>query len=578
MSDGSHGELIPRPTPDGSGVSVNGVPIEQHAGIGASGGYEGADRVGRELASWSPDRRSADGLMGRTEKETLDARGRDMIRNSGMMLGASNTYKDSIVGGQYRLNAKPNWYVLGLDEKWAVEFQKEVEAKWTLWAESPNNWPDASRKNNFTQLVRLGIGCFFSGGEVLGTSEWRPSVKRPMATCIQMVDCDRLSNPNDTMDTRFLRRGIERNKYGEAVAAWIRDGHPRDAMYPESRTWSRVEMYKPWGRLQVLHLIDQTRPDQTRGVAEMVSVLKETRMGKTFHEIALTNAIVQASYAATIESELPSDMVFESIGATTGTNNAALQLMEMVAAYNRGGRNLEIDGVKIPHLFPGTKLNIRNPGQPGGVGTNFEESLHRYISAGLGLSYEEYSHDYSKSNYSSSQAAANNTRRVMLTKKSIVADAMANSIYRLWLEEMFSTDQLECMKALRARDPFFFWQGMNTEALCQASWIGASAGQVDQMKETQAAKLRIDAGMSTLEDETAKLGKDWRDVMAQLAREKALAEELGLDFAAGAVKPGTLNDGNAEEKAAAKKDDGFDDDADAAASASAGRRDDGFGD
>ncbi len=554
MTDTLQGVLLERPDPEGSGVTVNGVAIEKMAGVGGSGGYEGADRVGRELATWSPDRRSADGILGRSEKETLDARGRDMTRNSGMMLGASNIYKDAIVGGQFRLNAKPNWYVLGLDQKWADEFQREVEAKFMLWAESPRNWPDASRKNNFTQLIRLAVGCFFTGGEVLLTSEWRPSFRYPSATCVQMIDCDRLSNPNEKMDDRFLRRGIQRNRYGEATHAWIRDGHPRDMMYPESRTWSKVPFYKAWGRLQVVHLMDQTRPDQTRGVAEMVAVLKETRMAKKFHEVALTNAIVQASYAATIESELPPDMAFESIGATEGSTSAAVSFLEAIAAFTRGGKNLEIDGVKIPYLFPGTKLNIRNPGQPGGVGTNFEESLHRYISAGLGVSYEEYSHDYSKSNYSSSRAAANNTRRVMLTKKSIVADGTANAIYSLWLEEAISNGQIESMKSIVAKNPLFFWQGINKEALCQATWIGASAGQVDEMKETQAAILRIKSGLSTAEIECAKLGNDYRDIFAQAAREKKLSESLGLDFNQDPTKPGTMSG-----EKGGKKDDGFDD-------------------
>ena len=59
----------------------------------------------------------------------------------------------------------------------------------------------------------------------------------------------------------------------------------------------------------------------------------------------------------------------------------------------------------VCRLFPGTKLNMTPMGTPGGVGTSFEASLHRNIAAALGVSYEEYSRDYSQTNYSSARTS-----------------------------------------------------------------------------------------------------------------------------------------------------------------------------
>lgn len=565
------GELIQRPASESPGVTVNGQPIDKTAGNG--GAYEGADRLGRELGTWSPRIASADGSLGRNDKLLLDARGKDILRNSGQMQGASNLQKDSIVGAQYRLNSQPNIIVLGkgFDEKWAEEFQMEVEAKFNVWAESPDCWVDAARVNTFTGLIRLAIGCFFAGGEVLGTAEWMRGALRPFSTAIQMIDADRLSNPHDGQDTKFLRRGIERDRYGAPVAAHIRMAHPRDIYgMQDSFAWKRVAIRKPWGRLQVLHIIEQSRPDQTRGIADMVAVLKESRMAKKFHEVSLQNAIVQASYAAAIESELPSDMAFDSIGAGTaadGRTAASLSLLQAIAQYSRGGRNLEIDGVKIPHLFPGSKLKLLPAGTVGGVGQNFEESLNRYIAAGLGISYEEYTHDFSKANYSSMRAAGNNTLRFMQSRKRVVADRTANAIYTLWMEEAISEGVIESLPQ-RAKDPNFFYEGMNKDALCAASWVGASRGQVDELKETQAAVLRINAGLSTWEAEIARMGYDFREVFRQQARERAMQAEHGLTFQTGASKPGTMSgqrgeDDNAgandDNKEAAAFDDGFGD-------------------
>lgn len=524
---------IERPAAE-SGVSVNGAPPEQSAGLGI-GAHEGADRTSRELGLWQPLIRSPDAEINR-EKSILDARGRDLIRNTGYMQGAGSIHKDSIVGAQFRLNAKPDWRTLGLTEEWAEAFQVEVEAKFSLFAESDNCWVDASRVNTLTSLVRMGIGSFFAGGEVLATMEYIKERLRPFSTAIQMVDPDRLSNPNDTADTETLRRGVEKDARGAPQAYHIRMAHPSDAMLSNKvYTWKRVPVRRPWGRLMVLHIIEQMRPDQTRGVAEMVAVLKEMRMTKRFHEITLQNAVVNATFAAAIESELPPDIAFETIGVGEGMSTWSQKMLADIADYQGSARNINIDGVKIPHLYPNTKLKLYPAGTPGGVGEDFEHSLLRHVASALGLSYEQFSRDYSNTNYSSARASMNETWKYMQSRKKSVADRIANAVYCNWLEEAINKGEI---KSLPANAPSFY-EGLNREAYCRATWIGASRGQVDELKETQAAVLRIAAGLSTLEDECAKLGKDYREVLEQKLREKKLLDSYGLTLDQTPTKPGT---------------------------------------
>lgn len=544
-----------------SAAAVEGEVLRKDA---MGGAYDGADRFGRELNSFRPRVLSADSSMSEIDKQLMDARGNSLLRNVGPIQGASFLYRDSIVGSHFRLNAQPVQSVLGMDDLWAEEFQQEVEAKFGLWAESDANWCDATRATNFTGLVRLGLCVAFAGGEYLGTAEWAND-GRPYHTCIQTVDCDRLSNPMGEPDTLRLRRGIERSRRGVPIAAHIREAHPSDAFnFEGAYRWRRVPFRKPWGRLQVIHLMEQSRADMTRGVAPMAAAIKETHMGRKFHEITLQNAIVNASYAAAIESELPSQMAFASIGAEDGGSQAMVEaqmaMLGAIAEYARGGKNLQIDGVKIPHLYPGSKLKMMPAGTVGGVGQSFEDSLNRWISRTLGVSYEEYTNDYSHSNYSSSKAAANVTRRRMNAHKRVFADRLANAVYALWLEEAIHDGTIEAAKPLLAKNPNFFYEGLNKEAVCKASWIGASAGQVDELKETQAATLRIANGTSTEEIEAAKLGHDYRDIQKQRAREINQRRALGLpDVSTNATKPGTLSSqrGGADETAD-DEDDGLD--------------------
>jgi len=521
-------------------MSVEYTPPQQ---LGIGGAYEGASRTAQEIALWQPASLSADRDL-LPEKPLLDARAKDQIRNDGYASGGVHIHQDSIVGGRFLLNAKPNLRILqsfnkGFDEKWSVEFQEEVEARFHVYAESPDNWLDAARLNTFTELVRLAVGIDVYSGEILATAEWIRDGGRPYNTAIQMVDVDRLSNPSGVPETKRIRGGVETNKYGAPIAYHIRMAHPSDWDDQNAYWWKRVPVRKPWGRQQVIHLFEQRRPDQSRGVSDMVSVLKQMKMTRKYQDIVLQNAVINATYAATIESELPPDAVYPQLGEG-GSGTWAQQYMQQIAAYSGASKNLHIDGVKIPHLYPGTKLKMVNAGTPGGVGTNYEASLLRHIAASLGLSYEQFAHDYTQTNYSSARASMVETWKRMQSRKRTVADKFASSIYNLFLEELVNRGDLPLPSGV---GPVFFYTGQNKDALAQATWVGASRGQIDELKETQAAILRIDNNLSTLEEESARLGKDFREVLSQRSREKRILEEMGLNVVATQLAaPSTVKD------------------------------------
>lgn len=504
----------------------------------ALGGYDGAARFDKQIAGWAPVIKSADAEI-LPDKELLDARSRDLQRNDAYVQSAANIHKDSIVGAFFMLNAKPAWRALGKTEAWAEEFQREVEELFTLWAESPMCWVDASRQNDFTGLIRLAVGVYTFSGEALATAEYSRASNREYRTSIQMIDTDRLSTPPLQDWNDRIRGGIKFDKRGAPVSAFIRVAHPNDFRYAISyqneNWWKEVPFEKPWGRKMVLYMREQQRVDQSRAVADIVAGLREIAITRKFRDVTLQKAVLAASYAATIESELPPNVVYEQIGAAAhGQNNAAVinygaQFLEAVNAYVGKSKNLLIDGVKIPHLFPGTKLNMQNVGDPAGVGRDFEQSLLRYVAAALNVSYEELARDYTKTNYSSARAAMATTYRFMQSRKRVVADAFATNIYRLWLEEAVQQDKLSTFRAAEA-DTLYAngYLSLMFDALSQCSWIGAARGQIDELKETQAAVLRIKYGLSTHEDELSRLGKDWRKVYAQLEREALEREARGI--------------------------------------------------
>jgi lambda family phage portal protein len=511
------------PTP-----AVEVVPGKALALVG--GAFEGAATFDKDLALWQPGLASADfDLI--PDKPYVDARVRDSIRNDSYVHAGAKIHQDAIVGAHFILNSKPNLEVLGLDSTWADEFQKEVEAKFQLWADSIENWVDKTRLMNFNQLIRLGVSQMVSSGEMLGAIEWMKD-GRPYQTAFQFVDTDRLSNPWGQFNNPKLRMGVEKNDDGVPIAYHIRKAHPADFTNFASFNafqWDRIEAREKWGRTKILHIADRWRVDQSRGMSAMVTALKEMRMTKRYRDVVLQNAVVNATYAATIESDLPSETVMAQIGggnvgevaAQNAVTTFATGFLGAIAEYGKGTKNMAIDGVKIPHLFPGTTLKMQPAGGSDAMGTNFEQSLLRYLAATLDVSYEQLSRDYSDVNYSSFRAAANETKKTMQAKKKNWADRLASAgFFRPWLEEAINAGDITSMSKACPSIYTNGKLGLIFDAYSSCDWIGGSQGQIDELKETQAAIQRIIFGLSTYEDEHARLGKDFRKVFAQIERER----------------------------------------------------------
>lgn len=511
--------------------------IDDYKHFGGQGGLEAANRNSREMATWNANPLPLDALL-RFDKDVIDDRARDVALNDGYAAGVVAIHKDNIVGNQFRLNSQPNAEVLGIEEEsWLQEFQSQVEARFNNTAESTRHWLDASGMNDFTALIRQAIGMFLIHGEVLAVAEWIDNPKRPYSTAIQLISPRRLSNPYNLADDEHFQNGVERDNYGRAIAYHIRESHPFDFRQPEKNyKWKRVEAETAWGRQQVIHIIEQMLPDQTRGISEMVSVLKQMRMTRRFQDVELQQAVLQATYAASIESDLPPQLIAEIMGANPNAPSFGEAAKSMLSSilHHRATNNLQLDGARIPVLHPNTKLNLQQLGQPSGVGSSYEQSLLRHIAAGLGVSYEQFSRDYTQTNYSSARASMNETFKFMQSRKKMVADRFATAIYRLWLEEQINLGNIPL-----PRGKGKLWIYKNPEifdALAKCSWIGAARGQIDEMKETQASILKVKFGLSTMELEAAKYGLDWRELLKQRKREQDLISELGIDLTDGAEK------------------------------------------
>ena len=134
-----------------------------------------------------------------------------------------------------------------------------------------------------------------------------------------------------------------------------------------------------------------------------------------------------------------------------------------------------------------------------------------------------------------------NTRRFMRSRKKSVADRQANLMYGNVLEEFIAQGEVPLPRGFTRDD---YYGPLMREAFTRCAWIGTGTGQIDELKETQAALLRIKAGLSTYEKEIARFGEDWREVFEQKALEQGVIAEKKLILDLGTNKGNTGQGGD----------------------------------
>ncbi|UMR98616.1 phage portal protein [Escherichia coli] len=496
-------------------VDIHGQPLR--SSVGYSGGGAG---FGGQMMKWLPVSQSADAAL-LPSLRLGNARADDLVRNNGIAANAVALHKDHIVGHMFLISYRPNWRWLGMDEEAAKSFVAEVEDAWTEYCDGVFGETDIEGKRTFTEFIREGVGVHAFNGEIFLQPVWDAETTQLFRTRFKAISPKRISTPGNGPGNRFLRAGVEINQYGKALAY-----HVREDDWPAYGTgkWTRIPRTLPSGRPAMIHVFEPMEDGQTRGANQFFSVMERMKMLDTLQATQLQSAVVKAMYAATIESELDSEKAFEYLGATSGTlkddSNPLISIMANYARYYQLNE-VRMAGAQIPHLFPGDELKLQTAQNADNGFSVLEKALLRYIAAGLGVSYEQLSRDYSQVSYSSARASANESWRYFMGRRKFIAARLATQMFSCWLEEAIIRG---IIRPPRAR--FSFWEARS--CWCRAEWIGSGRMAIDGLKEVQEAVMRIEAGLSTHEKELALMGEDYQEIFAQQVREAEERKKAGL--------------------------------------------------
>lgn len=502
------------------------VRILDHEGkpMSSASGYTGAGGgFGNQLARWNPGARTADAAL-LPSLSSGNARAEDLVRNHGIASNGVQLHVDNIVGHLFRLSYKPRWRNLGISEADARDFAKDVEAAWLEYAEDDVNcWIDAERKRTFTMMCREIVATHSTVGEAMGSSEWIERAGSPFRTAIKLVNTHRVCNPHNRPDSTNLRAGVQLDRYGAAVGYWVRSTQVHGAGLGGNGMgyeWTYVPRETSWGRQQFLHLFEPRGDGQTRGANQFLSVMEQLPQLAKLQQTKLQSAIVNAMYAAVIESELGSEQAMEIIGGDIPIEKLQKYMGNLMDWHD--GADIRMNGVKIPHLMPGEKLELLTSNNADNGFAELESSIMRWIAAGLNLPSEQLSKDYRQLSYSTARASMLEGWRYYMGRRKIIPARFGSMAFALFLEEALDRGTL---KLPRSATRSFY---ESKASWCHAEWIGSGRMAIDGLKEVKESILLIESGLSTYEKELAKMGEDYQEVFAQQVREMAERKEAGL--------------------------------------------------
>lgn len=503
--------------------------------------YRSSSVVSQELATYLPAMASGDSATLWNARLTLD-RANDLARNDPIAVAGINRLVDMLVGRGLNLSARPDASALGISRQQARAIGRKIEGEWNLFWNDPLKRAHFRRRMTGSGIFRQAARTTVRAGEAMATLRWRRDGGLRYRLAVQPIDPDRVTNPMGAPDSLRLRGGIEFDDDGVPVAAHVREAHPADWFAGvKTTTWTRIPFETAWGRPIFIHAYEPDREDQTRAISPFAALVSRLRMISRHADTELAAAAVNALFAAFVTSSLSAADVGAAMSpvASTESRDAA---RARHYAINRPTMN----GVRIPVLPIGDEIKINASPRQTTAFPAFQAAFLQSIASALGISYEQLSMDWSKTNYSSARAALNEVWRSIQRMLSVFVDQYVTPIYFAFFEEAIDRGYVEIPGGL---DAFYAMPA----AWMKARWIGPGRGYVDPEAEAAAASLRMGALTSTLEDEAAEQGKDIEEVLDEIELEEEMLAERGLtrQTVTGAM-PGQTTEADRTSKSAGK--------------------------
>ncbi|MGE3667818.1 MAG: phage portal protein [Steroidobacteraceae bacterium] len=464
-------------------------------------GYD-ANQVGRRAAHWKAGGGSAN-------SETIPAltrvrnRSRDMVRNNPYARSAIQKLVARSIGTG--IVARP---------------PASVRNVWKEFVEVA----DFEEQLDLYGLQSLAGRTVFESGECLLRRIRGTRASRPLQ--IQVLEPDYLDDMKfgAQANGNFVIGGIEISQDGRRQGYWLYDHHPGDTVQL-SKTWQSRRV----PAADILHVYEKDRPGQLRGMPRLTTSLMRLRDVDEYQDAVMMRKKIEACYTAFVTGGNPDATVVDGDRVTTDAANRRIETLSPgMIFYGSDGQEITF-------------------GSPGAISKDeyTTDQLHA-IAAGIGVTYEQLTGDYSEVTYLSARAAQLELRELVEMFRWISFIPMAcNGIWRWFLDAYYTAGRLRT-------DTY------------PAEWTAPAFPWIDPSKDVTAAKAEVSGGLTSLSAQIRARGEDPETVFREIADERKKLKELGVKLdttsAAGGAGDDANGKGKGDGKAAAPDDDNDDDD------------------
>ena len=436
-----------------------------------------AAAIGRRTDGWSRRMTDANAAAGGASLAYLRAQARDLIRNNPWARRGLRRIVTNTVG----------W---GIRPKPSGQSADAIKKLWKDWAETTEC--DAAGRLTFYGLQKLVMRTVVESGEVIVRRRMRrPGDGLAIPMQLQVLEPDYIDTGKDGLIGQAggpIIQGIEFDAIGRRVAYWLFDQHPggRVLVNPVSR---RIPADG------VLHIYEQERAGQVRGPSWFSAVDMRLHDFDDFEDATLMKQRIAACFAAFVVDSEGGDNPL-NLGKDGGTDTRS---GAPVDAFEPG---------MIIDLPGGRDVKVASP-PTASDHQSFSATTLRSIAAGLGVTYEDLTGDYSQVNYSSARMARNAHMRD-------VEDWRWNMLIPQF-----------CVPAWDWMIGAMQLAGVDVED-APATWTPPPLPMLDPDKEASAASRQVRIGMMTPDEMVREQGYDPDDHWKEYAESQKRLDELGI--------------------------------------------------
>lgn len=444
--------------------------------------YEGAD-CGRRTGGWKTASTSANKEISGAMVQ-LRNRARDLVRNNpyaskGLQVIESNVIDHGIMT-QFKSKTK--------------SIERNVNLIWKTWAGTTAI--DYDGMNNFAGLQRLVTRSMAEGGECLvrlrnvgrQTAIGPDGVEREVPPIqLQVLEGDFLKSDKlvKEISGNKIIQGVEFNEERKRIAYHLYKEHPGGVgkSIRTSFETNRIEADK------IAHIYRIDRAGQIRGVTWFAPTILRMRDFDEYEDAQLVRQKIAAMFTAFVHD-------LSGIDPDISEQERQEEL----------GEKMEPGLIEI--LPTGKDIKLSNPPTVENYKEYTSVVLHS-IAAGLGITYESLTSDYSEVNYSSArQAKLEMYKNINTWQKQIIVPQFLQHVVRWYI------NSLKVM-------------GVKTGEIVTAHTM-PRRDLVDPTKEIPALKTAVRSGFTTLSDAIRQAGSDPEQHFAEIKSDNERIDELDL--------------------------------------------------